>query len=295
MAGPSLELQRRISELTNLRFTIPTNNCPVARPFLPVPHPTLPYLSLTLPPYDDDEQEFQDQARTLSDPAVAMKLSGPPYPYTVEDARGWKQYNDQAWDKALQVFEQALGSDGQKLDSNDEWRQAFADGTVVSYLRLAKNREEQERGEGEWLGDMGVRRWLYETVGDLDERARFKAINDERRVGDRELAWSVGYYIKPAFQGQQITTHALRALVQSFMIPALGARAIWCSAYIGNIASRRVQEKIGFEFDKDAEMWTQVDEARGGGKVQHWVTRYRGGRPTDVDEEARRLRQGEQV
>ncbi|KAK4051182.1 hypothetical protein OIV83_003004 [Microbotryomycetes sp. JL201] len=287
MEGPSIGLQQRISRLTNLQFTVPSDQCPIARPYLPIPHPTLPFLSLTLPPYSDDVQEFTEQAKTLSDPTIAMTLSGPPYPYTIQDAQGWKQFNDDIWTKALEVYESALGKHGEKDDDEQEWREAFPNG-AISYIRLAKSEEEQEKGQGEWLGDIGIRRWLYETVPDLEERAKQKAVNDQRRVGDPNLAWCIGYYIKPSYQGQQITTYALKALLHDFMIPALGARDIWCSAYVGNKASRRVQEKAGFELVPD-DMWTDIDQARGGGKVQHWVTRYRGGRIAEIEKEVREL------
>ncbi|KAK4056915.1 hypothetical protein OIO90_002165 [Microbotryomycetes sp. JL221] len=284
MAEMDTALQRRITSLTNLRFTTSASACPHPRPFLPVQHPTIPFLSITLPLPDDDpnfERDLTQQVETLSNPDVAMKLSGPPFPYTRRDAIGWNELNEQIWHNALEIYKRTLKGE----ESDDDWRQAFPNG-IFSYLRVAKDVNERDQGQGEWIGDIGIRRWLFEDVQDLHERKRLKQINDERRVGDPDLVWSVGYYVKPSFQGQQITTHALNALIKNFMIPTLGARDIRCSAYVGNTASRRVQEKCGFEYDESIVMWTDVDEARGGGQVQHWVTRYKGGRINEVEAEA---------
>lgn len=81
-----------ITSRTNLQFT----SASIA--YLPVPHPIL---KLSLTPFDPKDAHIL--VETLSDPQVALKLVGPPYPYSEQDARQWfahqKEMNDLIWDR----------------------------------------------------------------------------------------------------------------------------------------------------------------------------------------------------
>ena len=64
---------------------------------------------------------------------------------------------------------------------------------------------------------------------------------------DREDECELGYWIGKPFWGQGLIPEAGRALLRH-AFEELGMRAVWCGYYEGNEKSRRVQEKLGFQY-----------------------------------------------
>lgn len=64
---------------------------------------------------------------------------------------------------------------------------------------------------------------------------------------DCEDECELGYWIGKPFWGQGLIPEAARELLR-YAFEELGMQAVWCGYYEGNEKSRRVQEKLGFEY-----------------------------------------------
>ena len=69
---------------------------------------------------------------------------------------------------------------------------------------------------------------------------------------DREDECELGYWIGKPFWGQGLIPEASRALLRR-AFEDLGMRAVWCGYYVGNKKSKRVQEKLGFQYSYTTE------------------------------------------
>lgn len=69
---------------------------------------------------------------------------------------------------------------------------------------------------------------------------------------DQDTECELGYWLGKPYWGQGLIPEAARELLRhAFM--ELGMQAVWCGYYEGNEKSRRVQEKLGFEFHHKTE------------------------------------------
>ena len=85
---------------------------------------------------------------------------------------------------------------------------------------------------------------------------------DQRAIGSigfhrNDLAedddeYELGYWLGKAFWGQGIIPEAAREMLR-YAFEDLGMSRIWCGYYDGNEKSRRVQEKLGFVYQKKTE------------------------------------------
>jgi RimJ/RimL family protein N-acetyltransferase len=71
-----------------------------------------------------------------------------------------------------------------------------------------------------------------------------KTITD---MTDKKLEYELGYWLGKDYWNNGYMTEAAKALIE-FGFSILNLNAIWCGYYEGNIKSKRVQEKLGFEF-----------------------------------------------
>lgn len=62
----------------------------------------------------------------------------------------------------------------------------------------------------------------------------------------------LGYWIGREYWGRGLIPEASQAIL-AHAFGELGMRAVWCGHYEGNIKSRRVQEKLGFEYHHSTE------------------------------------------
>ena len=90
-------------------------------------------------------------------------------------------------------------------------------------------------------------------------------LNGSTDMTDRDDECELGYWIGKPFWGQGLIPEASRALLQ-YAFDTLGMRAVWCGYYEGNEKSRRVQEKLGFVYQRTTEGLevTPVNEIRTG-------------------------------
>ena len=64
---------------------------------------------------------------------------------------------------------------------------------------------------------------------------------------DREDECELGYWIAKPFWGQGLIPEAACEILR-YAFEKLGMRAVWCGYYDGNEKSKRVQEKLGFQY-----------------------------------------------
>lgn len=84
-----------------------------------------------------------------------------------------------------------------------------------------------------------------EVIGCID-------LNIGKRDFMSEAEGEIGYWIAEAYWGKGLVPEAVRAVLnQGFDI--IGLDYIWCAAFTDNLNSKRVQEKIGFNYIKTLE------------------------------------------
>lgn len=155
---PSLLAQ--ITTNTSIQFN------PLLEPFLPIPHPTLDLVLTSYRPSD-----VETQVRCLNDPAVALNLSGPPFPHRREDSLAWQAVVNGR-------FEEQMG------------RWAGGDWGVPGQSVFSAIREVES---GEMVGDIGYVRWGWEELAKVpEEREAAVAREAEIEAGDPEATWSIG-------------------------------------------------------------------------------------------------------
>ncbi len=71
-------------------------------------------------------------------------------------------------------------------------------------------------------------------------------------TSDSENECELGFWIAEPFWGQGIIPEAAQRLLQR-AFDELGMNKVWCGYYDGNIKSKRVQEKLGFIYEKTLE------------------------------------------
>lgn len=119
-----------------------------------------------------------------------------------------------------------------------------------------------------WVGALGVRRWPFDELEGEEKERKVREMM-AREAGDPEVIWTIGFYIDPAFHGNGVMTRVLRVLIDAFMVvPVLKASKIRATMYVGNVGSRRVFEKNGFELVGSA--WVNAGESRGGMMKEEW-------------------------
>lgn len=72
-------------------------------------------------------------------------------------------------------------------------------------------------------------------------------LNGHTDMTERDDECELGYWIGKPFWGQGLMPEAAEALIDH-AFNNLGMKTIWCGYYDGNTKSRRVQEKLGFEY-----------------------------------------------
>ncbi|KAF9123687.1 hypothetical protein BGW39_008776 [Mortierella sp. 14UC] len=150
----------------------------------------------------------------LNDPRVYSFFSGPPYPYTLQNADAW-----------LALRADRLTKKGTPLDF------AFRD---------------MARG-GRAFGCISI----------SDE-------SDDTLIGD-----DIGYWLAPEYHGQGLMAKALKMMLYRVSLIEVGKRKFNAHAFIGNWASRKTLEKVGFVVQEDMH-GTIVKEGK---EIPRWVLR----------------------
>ncbi|GAA5904077.1 hypothetical protein JCM8208_003437 [Rhodotorula glutinis] len=273
--------QALIAQRTPLRFHTytPANAAsttdPVLEPYLPLGSPTSsstststtsPLSLILTPPRPQDAAAL---VSTLNDPLVAPQLVGPPYPYSDELAREFISLKRREAHEVLQrlaararrELRRACSGEEQVAEGEREGDEPldvaapWLDELPLCVIRRADT--------GEYVGDFGVHRWLFEDVVDAEERGRLVRENEAKKASDPSALWSFGFYLRPSFHGHGIMAHVLRSVLDSFLFSYLGIDEVCGSAFADNVASVRTQEKCGLRRYGGYER--VVSASRGGG------------------------------
>ena len=78
-------------------------------------------------------------------------------------------------------------------------------------------------------------------------------LNGHTDMTDREDECEMGYWLGKPFWGRGIMPEAVREMLRH-AFEDIGMTKVWCGYYEGNTKSKRVQEKVGFQFQ-----WTTED------------------------------------
>ena len=77
-------------------------------------------------------------------------------------------------------------------------------------------------------------------------------LKDRTDLTDRDDEGELGYWLGKLFWGQGIMPEAVREMLRH-AFEDLGMTRVWCAYYDGNEKSKRVQEKVGFRYQRTAE------------------------------------------
>jgi len=194
---------------------------------LPSPHANI---IITPPRLSDGPSAVE----ILNDPRIYQWLSGPPWPYLKEHADAWfpviKSKADAVWNEL---------EEASKESPNEPPK-------VVSACPFRTIREQKEDGTDIFLGDCELARYNFIETKDDEERARQVAENDARKIGDPEIIWQLGDYLKASHHKKGIMTAVVGTLLRAWCIPRVGVRHIRLPVFEDNYGSGRVFEKNGF-------------------------------------------------
>ena len=72
-------------------------------------------------------------------------------------------------------------------------------------------------------------------------------LKDRTDLTDRDDEGELGYWLGKPFWGRGIMPEAAREMLRHAFLD-LGMQRVWCAYYDGNEKSKRVQEKVGFQY-----------------------------------------------
>ena len=76
-------------------------------------------------------------------------------------------------------------------------------------------------------------------------------LNGHTDLTERDDECELGYWLGKPFWGQGLMPEAVREMLRH-AFEDLGMRKVWCRYYEGNTKSKRVQEKVGFKYQRTA-------------------------------------------
>ncbi|KAI0308335.1 GNAT domain-containing protein [Multifurca ochricompacta] len=194
---------------------------------LPAPHENI---IITAPRLQDAPHICE----IMNDPRVYRWVSSPPFPYFMEHATSWLSQTKAEADAVWTELKQA----------NVEYPNGPL--KIVGKCPVRSILEENADGSYTFLGDCGIDRHRYEDVIDAEEHARVVQENNARPVGDLNIIWTIGDYLRPSHQGKGIMTAVIGTLMKAWWIPRMKIRCVRPSVFEGNGGSIRVFEKNGF-------------------------------------------------
>ncbi|KAJ7572084.1 GNAT domain-containing protein, partial [Mycena floridula] len=213
--------KNRREQLQNLSTTTmldPLEVNPVTgEPFLRLPSPHH-HIIITPPRLSDIEPSVE----IMNSPEV-YRWMGRTSLYTPEDAERWITRAKAASDLAL-----------------NQLSAPYVEGCPVRHIREVKS-----DGSELYIGDIGIERSRFAEIG--NEGGRLGKDNCEKALGDPTIVWQVGYYLSPRCHSQGIMTAAVKAVIQEWAIPRIGAKRFRGTAFMGNRGSKRVMEKNGLK------------------------------------------------
>ncbi|EGD96867.1 hypothetical protein TESG_04295 [Trichophyton tonsurans CBS 112818] len=229
---------------------------PGREPYLTIPgHPNI----IITPPRIEDASEL---IGILNNFEVAIWLQGPPYPHPVDEARQYLRTVSIPGSLQIRKEIEAHNSSVNGGGHGNETTNRFLSGCPVTSIREI----DPETGKETLIGCIGIRRNdYYEIEDDAVREAEFKA-NAAKRVGDGSIIWAMGNFLSPSHKGRGITTMAAKTVID-WGRKHMNIKEVRASMFDGNVASRRVYEKIGFKHITTRKDALTRAEIKGGGKI----------------------------
>ncbi|CAE6441619.1 unnamed protein product [Rhizoctonia solani] len=212
-------------------------------PFIALPAPHF-NIRLTPPRLSDADEVLA----IMNVPEIIMNFATPPYPYLREHCDGWLKEKIREYESAM-VQITKVGEDVGFLD----------------LLPLRHIREVGPDGTETFLGDIGLIR--ENGFCDIrDEEARNTKVNTNLNlpVGDPNIVWTFGDYLRPSHHGRGIMTAVVKAVIDLWAIPHMNAHKFWASTFPENVGSQKVFLKNGFQVVDHVVGTIQFPESKGG-------------------------------
>ncbi|CAA7268035.1 unnamed protein product [Cyclocybe aegerita] len=191
-----------------------------------------PNIILTPPRWEDEPLLIP----YLNDPRVCDWLSGPPYPYTLQDSKDFLARIKPPADEVIQHLK----------DADPAAAPIIVGECPVWSIREVRGSEEVFLGgisiirceNGELMGPNGV---------DWENKKKREEENNALAVGDPSIIWTIGDWLAPSHHGRGIMTDVIRTLLNDWAVPRMGVRHVWATAFTGNEGSVKVFLKNGFK------------------------------------------------
>ncbi|KZT62654.1 hypothetical protein CALCODRAFT_408409, partial [Calocera cornea HHB12733] len=201
-------------------------------PYIPLP---APHDNIRLTPWRRTDATDVDPVVTiLNHPAVYPNLIGPPYPYLEEHAAEWATQQVEMFEPDHQYF------------TGDE-SAPIREGKIFDYSPIMVIREVQTDGSQILLGVADITKAAFTGEPDAERREERVRANEQKSLGDPSIIWAIGDYLTPTHHGRGIMTAVIGVLIHSWGVPYMRVRQLDVSVLDGNIGSRRVFEKLGFQ------------------------------------------------
>ncbi|KAM0754064.1 hypothetical protein T439DRAFT_322950 [Meredithblackwellia eburnea MCA 4105] len=198
----------------------------------PVSHEPFVQLGTTSNYYIITPQRRQDihfKVEAVNHASIQPWLYGPPIPATEEWAAA-------STEKEISRCADIL--DNWPSESDSHW-------PLGCPFRVVR-RIDPDTNKDVYCGDFHlVREGAFLDVPDLAQRETLAKHNLDRRPGDPDIIWTLGFYAYPSEAGKGIMTAAL-SLVLQWSAKVLNVHKIHSSAFSGNEGSRKLHLKLGF-------------------------------------------------
>ncbi|CAE6425542.1 unnamed protein product [Rhizoctonia solani] len=212
-------------------------------PFIALPAP-YSNIRLTPPRLSDADAVLE----IMNTPEIIMNFATPPYPYLKEHCDGWLQDKIREYESAMVCITKVDGDVG-----------------FLDLLPLRHIREIGPNGTEIFLGDIGlIRENGFCQIQDEEAREAEANINLTIPVGDPNIVWTFGDYLRPSHHGRGIMTAVIKTVIDSWAVPHMNAFKFWAATFPENIGSQRVFLKNGFQIVDRAIGVVQFPESKGG-------------------------------
>ncbi|KAH8917936.1 hypothetical protein BT69DRAFT_1354325 [Atractiella rhizophila] len=219
-------------------------------PFLKLPPPLDNY---RLTPWRSDEADIHSNMEILNDKRVYMNLLGPPFPYTIENARFWCSLRTDGTRKLVTY-----------LRETKDWRDIQKiSGCPFEVIRYS---DRPDSAGGKFLGSIDAR----PLDGEPFEDACFPDIDFASKQ-----SWMFGDLLSPEHHGKGVMSACLSVLLAQFFDPIMRVKHWKVTPFVGNWASRRVFEKNGFSLTGETKAQGTLAHKGGPEEMQEWVLERR--------------------
>ncbi|KAF7960796.1 hypothetical protein EAE96_000469 [Botrytis aclada] len=185
--------------------------------------------------------DAKNSIKAFANPAVYLNLTGPSFPYTQED---FDSFFNEVLDKSSRLAAAELW-DAKSAQEDGSPVRKWVGAVPFPSIREVRVGEKGEKTE-DFIGQIDIRRRGFVTTKDEQERKKLAGENADRKTGDPEIEWEIGFWLLPSHHGRAIMPAVLQTLVLELFIPYINMNFLTGEYLEFNKASKRVFEKCGF-------------------------------------------------